>query len=306
MENISKIKKIVIFGCTGMLGFQVTKVFSQYKFFKITATFQNQKSLKVLKKKLNNRILKKIKFVKFDAANFTSSELKKILKGNGYAVNCIGIIKPYIDEKNKKAILALKVNSIFPHILNEINNKFNLKIYQIATDCVFKGKAGLYSETCEHDMIDVYGRTKSLGEVVDKNFFNLRCSIIGSEIKNYSSLFEWFKKQKKNVTIKGFEDHIWNGLTTNVFAELIKGIIINDIKLPNLIHLVPKKNINKFNLLTKFKKILKRNDITIVRSKSNISIDRTLKTLYTDLNKKIWNKSKFKKCLNISDVVNKI
>ncbi|MEC7900574.1 MAG: proline dehydrogenase family protein, partial [Acidobacteriota bacterium] len=43
---------------------------------------------------------------------------------------------------------------------------------------------GAYKENDSHDAIDVYGKTKSLGEIKSENFFNIRCSIIGKEIKN--------------------------------------------------------------------------------------------------------------------------
>ena len=50
------------------------------------------------------------------------------------------------------------------------------KIFQIATDCVFDGEKGNYSELDSHNARDVYGKSKSLGEVNNKNFYNLRCS----------------------------------------------------------------------------------------------------------------------------------
>jgi len=186
-------KKILIFGSTGMLGSEVLKVFANEKNFIVTATYKNKYLLNKLKKILNPSLRKKNKFIKFDVTNYNTKSLKKCLGNNQYIINCIGVIKPYIDEKNKKSKNALLVNSIFPHNLNEAN-KFhkNAKIYQIATDCVFSGSKGNYLENSEHDALDIYGKTKSLGEVSDKSFFNIRCSIIGNEIGNYKSLVEWF------------------------------------------------------------------------------------------------------------------
>ena len=45
-----------------------------------------------------------------------------------------------------------------------------LKVIQIATDCVFDGLKGNYTEDDKHNAIDVYGKTKSLGEVSADNF----------------------------------------------------------------------------------------------------------------------------------------
>ena len=57
-------KKLLIFGCTGMLGSEVLKVFSDYKNFLITATYKDYRSLKQLKK--NKLITDNIQFVKFN------------------------------------------------------------------------------------------------------------------------------------------------------------------------------------------------------------------------------------------------
>jgi dTDP-4-dehydrorhamnose reductase len=297
-------KRILIFGSTGMLGSQVLEVFAKEKNFIITATYKKKSSLNILKKSSYLFLKKKIKFIKFDATNYNNKSLKKCLSNNQYIVNCIGVIKPYIDEKNKKSKNALLVNSIFPHNLNEVNNSNKkAKIYQIATDCVFSGSKGRYLENSEHDPLDIYGKTKSLGEVNDKNFFNLRCSIIGNEIKNYKSLFEWFKIQKNGTHINGFSNHLWNGLTTNVFAKLIKNIILKNISIPNSIHIVPRNKVSKFQLLRLFKKKINRNDIFIKKVKANVRINRTIDTIFKNKNLQIWKKSDFNKQLNISEIV---
>ena len=297
-------KRILIFGSTGMLGSQVLEVFAKEKNFIITATYKKKSSLNILKKSSYLFLKKKIKFIKFDATNYNNKSLKKCLSNNQYIVNCIGVIKPYIDEKNKKSKNALLVNSIFPHNLNEVNNSNKkAKIYQIATDCVFSGSKGCYLENSEHDPLDIYGKTKSLGEVNDKNFFNLRCSIIGNEIKNYKSLFEWFKIQKNGTHINGFSNHLWNGLTTNVFAKLIKNIILKNISIPNSIHIVPRNKVSKFQLLRLFKKKINRNNIFIKKVKANVRINRTIDTIFKNKNLQIWKKSDFNKQLSISEIV---
>ena len=297
-------KRILIFGATGMLGSEVLKVFAKEKNFIITATYKNKSSLNILKKSSNLFLKNKIKLIKFDATNYNNKSLKKCLSNNQYIVNCIGVIKPYIDEKNKKSKNALLVNSIFPHNLNEVNNSNkNATIYQIATDCVFSGSKGSYLESSEHDPLDIYGKTKSLGEVNDKSFFNLRCSIIGNEIKNYKSLFEWFKIQNNGTHINGFSNHLWNGLTTNVFAKLIKAIILENISIPNTLHIVPRNKVSKFQLLKLFKKKMNKSDIFIKRVKANIPVNRTIDTIFKNKNLQIWKKSDFKKQLTISEIV---
>lgn len=294
-------KKLLIFGCTGMLGSEVLKVFSDCKNFLITATYKDYRSLKQLKK--NKLITHNIKFVKFNLEGNYEVLLKKLMNNNEYIINCIGIIKPFIDEKNKKIENPILINSLFPNQLNKFKNKKN-KIYQIATDCVFSGIKGSYLESSEHDAIDIYGKTKSLGEIKSKNFFNIRCSIIGKEIKNYVSLFEWFKLQKNNLN--GFTNHLWNGLTTNVYAELLKAIIIYKIDLPNVIHIIPKDKISKFTLLNYFKLITNNKKIKIKKKIAKNEIDRTLNTSYLSKNLEIWEKSIFHQQLKLKDIVKTI
>ena len=89
-----------------------------------------------------------------------------------------------------------------------------------------------------------------------KNFFNIRCSIIGKEIKNYKSLVDWFLSSKKGIILNGFTNHLWNGVTTIYFAKCLKTIISKDIQIPNLIHLVPSNTISKYELLKIFMKNL--------------------------------------------------
>ena len=296
-------KKVLIFGSTGMLGSKVLEVFSNVSSFKITATYRNKKSLEKLIS-LRNINIKNVTFIRFDLRN-NLKNIRNIIKQNDILINCIGLIKPYINENVKASELATLTNIIFPINLLKYSTQKN-KIYQIATDCVFSGEKKNYLETSPHDPKDIYGKTKSLGEISSTNFFNLRCSIIGEEIENKKSLLEWFKNLKKNSEIIGFEDHQWNGVTTKVFAELLKCIILKRIKIPNNLNIVPKNFVSKFQLLKYFQKYYQRTDIKINKGKSKKSINRTLGTVHKKLNLKIWNNSIYKKNLTIKEIINEI
>ena len=95
----------------------------------------------------------------------TIKKLKEIVSNKDYIINCVGVIKPYIDESDPESIKnALDVNSLFPHILNKSIKK-KTKIFQIATDCVYNGEKGKYYEKDHHNANDIYGKSKSAGEV---------------------------------------------------------------------------------------------------------------------------------------------
>jgi len=174
-----------------------------------------------------------------------------------YIINGIGIIKPYCkDDDVPGRYKAIKVNSMFPFILKSIAEKNNIKVIQIATDCVYSGKDGKYVESSPHDPLDVYGKTKSLGEVYTGEFLNLRCSIIGPETKEKSSLFEWVLGNSNGSTVNGFTHHLWNGLTTLQFSQICHKIICEDINFDklinesNLFHCILNETVNKYQLVS--------------------------------------------------------
>jgi dTDP-4-dehydrorhamnose reductase len=286
-------------GATGMLGSQVLKTLQELKNFKIYATFKNSKKITALRKLIE--INDNVSFVKFNVGLYNKIKLSKF----NYIINCIGLIKPYINEKNQSTILeAIKVNSLFPHKL--ITSSKKVKIFQIATDCVFDGKKGNYIETDSHNPIDVYGKTKSLGELKYSNFFNIRCSIIGPELDSHKSLLDWFRFLPLNSKIKGFKNHDWNGVTTYAFGKVLSGIIKSDLKIPQTIHLVPKNSLNKYNLLKNFKKHFLRNDISISAINFKDKINRTLNTTYAQINKKLWKSAGYKSIPTIEHLIKEI
>ncbi len=281
-------KNILILGSTGMLGSEVLKVFSQKSNYSISTNIRNKKHNFLLKK---NKI-QNVRYFKFDLNKNKVDILKKYLKSDTIIINCIGIIKPHINEKDNSSVTnAINVNSIFPYTLFKKFSSRNV-IYQIATDCVFSGKKGNYTEDDKHDANDVYGKSKSLGEVVGKNFFNLRTSIIGKELNSNKSLYEWFMSQKNSSVINGFSNHLWNGVTTKAFAKVLISIIDNKIKLPSTIHIIPRDKISKYKMLELFRKYNGK-EIILKRINAEIKINRTLKTIYPKILDEIWRQSEY-------------
>jgi len=255
-------KKIAIFGIDGMLGSAVYKIFNQTNFNIIG---------------INRSIL--------DAQHAGINEIKNVVKDSDYLINCIGIIKPYIHDDNPAEVeRAIEVNALFPHKLSQCG----IKTIQIATDCVYDGVKGNYIETDKHNALDVYGKTKSLGEISAENFLNLRCSIIGPEKKSKKSLLEWFLNQPSNAEVNGFKNHQWNGITTFAFAEICKGIIENDLWFYGLQHIIPSNALNKSDMLKVFADVFSRKDIKIKEINAEESINRTINTLHNQKNKQLW------------------
>jgi dTDP-4-dehydrorhamnose reductase len=250
--------KVALLGSQGMLGSAVLNVLSQDK-------------------ELNIQTLDR---PALDARTASVSDILRAMDGPQWIINAVGKIKPYIQEDNHASIdIAIRVNSLFPYALAEAAQRMNAKVIQIATDCVYSGKKGNYREDDSHNPSDSYGKTKSLGEVEAYNFYNLRCSIIGPEVKNHLSLMDWFLNQPKGAEVNGFTNHWWNGVTTLAFARICQGIVksgddaVNDFQ-----HIIPANTISKADLLKCLAREFGREDITINEVQAPMAIDRTLAT----------------------------
>lgn len=161
-------------------------------------------------------------------------------------INAVGIIKQLPDSKN--VITTLSVNSIFPHRLAELGREFGFRLITISTDCVFSGSRGNYSEADVPDSMDLYGKSKNLGEVVGDNCLTLRSSIIGHELGSAHSLVDWFLSNRDGK-VKGYANAIYSGFPTVVFVAIIDNLIRNYPQLSGLYH-VSSDPINKYDLLT--------------------------------------------------------
>ena len=185
-------------------------------------------------------------------------------------VNAIGIIKQVNTAKN--VIKTLTINSIFPHQLSEIAAEVNARLICISTDCVFSGEKGNYKEDDIPDAFDLYGKSKNLGEVIDKNCLTIRTSIIGRELQTSHSLVEWFLSNA-GKKVKGYKNAVFSGFPTIVLADILAELIINHKDLNGLYH-VSSEPINKFDLLELVKKAYQ---IPVeIESSEEFKIDRSL------------------------------
>jgi dTDP-4-dehydrorhamnose reductase len=262
-------KKVLILGATGMLGSACKSVLGDSAKLEVIGTARNAEDGNI----------------NFDAAKDDIKDVIAVVKPD-WIVNCIGIIKPHINEESLDSrVRAIEINGLFPEKLALSTKK---PIIQIATDCVFSGRKGSYVESDLHDATDVYGKTKSLGEMPADNLKHLRVSIIGPEIGRSTSLLEWFRNQPIGASLNGFTDHLWNGITTHHFGYLARGIIEQDFTDFNRTHIIPKDVVSKAGLLRIFAASYNRGDISIADTKSSVTIDRTLATENAELNHKLW------------------
>ena len=227
----SKIKKVAVFGSTGMLGHLL------HNYLKLNCNYKLY-DFSYRKKLTSNTII-------IDAKD--KDQIKKILHDirPNIIVNCIGLL---IQESEKDIENAVYLNAYFPHWLKGLCGEINCKLIHISTDCVFNGKDGNYSENSIKNATDIYGKTKSLGEFESNNHLCLRTSIIGPEIKeNGKGLFHWLLNQKGKIL--GYQNVFWSGITTLELSKAINYSIEKNIS--GLWNITNGDVISKFNLLEK-------------------------------------------------------
>jgi dTDP-4-dehydrorhamnose reductase len=222
-------------------------------------------------------------------ASGSNASLVAAVDGADWVINAIGLTKPYVhDDDPAEVERAIHVNAAFPFELAAAAAAAGAEVIQIATDCVFSGTAGRYSESAPHDALDVYGKTKSLGEAARPPMHLLRCSIIGPEPSTSLFLLEWLRKQPKGGSVNGYTDHLWNGVTTHAFARLCHAIVTGRMTAPDLQHVIPSGDVTKADLLVKIAKAFDRGDLTVVPGPAPYAIDRTLRTEHPDRNNALW------------------
>lgn len=160
-------------------------------------------------------------------------------------INAIGVIKQLPTAKDP--IVALTINSLFPHRLAALCSASGARLVTLSTDCVFNGQKGMYTEDDVADASDLYGRTKYLGEATSEKCLTLRTSIIGRELGTAHSLVEWFLSNRGGK-VKGFQQAIYSGFPTIVMADIIADLIERHAQLSGLYH-VSSEPINKYELL---------------------------------------------------------
>jgi dTDP-4-dehydrorhamnose reductase len=136
---------------------------------------------------------------------------------------------------------------------------------------VFTGRQGHYRESDAPDALDLYGRSKLLGEVDEPNAVTLRTSIIGHELSSAHGLVGWFLAQ--DGCVRGFTRAVFSGLPTVELAKVIRDYVLPRPDLRGLWH-VSSDPIAKYDLLQLVKTAYGK-PIEIVRDEQLV-IDRSL------------------------------
>lgn len=256
--------KVLIIGVTGMLGYSLFKNLSDAANLDVFGTVRNIKGKEQFFTDCEARIFQDV-----DVSELATVEsvINKVTPD--VVINCIGLIKQH--NISKQHVDAIAINSLLPHQLASLCDKYACKLIHFSTDCIFDGKKGSYTEDDIPDARDLYGRSKCLGEVDYAPHLTLRTSIIGHELNSAVSLVDWFLSQGNST--KGFSKAVFSGLPTCVIARLLIEKVLPKQELNGLYQLSVEA-IDKFTLLNLITEIYSKK-IEIVES-TELKIDRSL------------------------------
>ena len=252
--------KVLVLGGTGMLGHKAWEVLGQR--FETYATLRAPVAGTALD--IGKRALTGVSAADLESVAEAISKVRP-----GVVVNCIGVVKQLAAAH--AALPSIAINALFPHQVAEITAAAGIRMIQISTDCVFSGRRGLYTEDDEPDPVDLYGRTKLLGETNYDHTFTIRTSIIGRELREAHGLLEWFLSQ--TGTIQGYTRAIFSGLTTQALSETLAQVIADHPRRSGTWH-VASVPITKFDLLNELARAYDH-DVRI-EPDASIHVDRSL------------------------------
>jgi len=256
--------RILILGITGMLGHTLFQMLNQSNAYEVGGTYRSANSNIPVWYKNNKNITAGV--------NVLDIDFIKNLIGNfkpNVVINCVGLIKQV--DLIEDPLIAIPINSLFPHQLYHICESLNARLIHISTDCVFSGTIGDYKESDNPDPSDFYGKSKLLGEINNKNAVTIRTSIIGHELNTKLSLLEWFLS--KEIMVNGYTKAFFSGLPTVELSRVIKDKILQKPDISGLYNVASHK-ISKFELLKIIAKVYQK-EIDI-REDSSLVIDRSL------------------------------
>ena len=231
--------KILVLGASGMIGSAIYKRLHVESYIDVYGGVRDLSSKKFFPAALQENLENYGDLVNKESMIFALEKVQPEV-----VINCAGLTKHKKGADNPE--IAMPINATMPHQCASACNDRNIRFIHISSDCGFSGANGGYVEADTPDALDIYGRSKAMGEVINGNALTLRTSTIGHELFTNYGLLEWFLSQ--DAECLGFSRAIFSGLPNIVFADVIKDFVLPNPHLQGLYH-VSADPITKYDLL---------------------------------------------------------
>lgn len=266
------VNKTVIIGC----GFLGSKIFTILK--------NNEKKVIGTNFQKKSDEFKNLDITNFDLVNSFLNKEKPDL-----VINCAANTNIDYLEKNEK--YANLINGVGVENIAKTCKKISSKLIHISTDSVFDGTKGSYKEEDSTNPINVYGKSKLLGEKLLQenldNFIIIRTNLFGYNHQQRFLLNWILKNLKEQKEFTGFEDIIFNPLEISFLSDLI--VKLGNIEYSGIVHLGSDEIISKYDfgcevadILGFDKKVIKKGSI----EHSNLIAKRPKNTSISNLKAK--------------------
>lgn len=252
-------KKILILGAGGMLGYATYRYLSNLGYNVIGST----------------KTRKRGRLVCLDATE--EPGLAEFLRHTGpdIIINCAALLAGPSGERKSEAV---RLNAWLPHYLAEYCEGHSAYLIQVSTDSVFSGKTGGYRENAPSDTDTFYGRSKYLGEIQRENALTIRSAFWGMDINPQGTgLFQWFMRQQG--TVGGYARAYFNGVSNLEFARFAEKAI--EGRFTGIYHLCARNVLSKYEFLCLQKQVFQRN--VEIERQNQVCIDRSLHCTRQDI-----------------------
>lgn len=200
--------KILITGCDGQLGKELTKILSTNEKYILTTT--NKKTLDICNFNAVNKFIKKNKFE--------------------VVINCAAYTKVDLCEDNEE--LAFSINALGAKNLAVACEKMGTKLFYISTDYVFDGEnISPYREYDLTNPMSIYGKSKVLGELYTQMFsskyFIIRTAWLYGDGDNFIKTMMNLSKTKSNIDV--VNDQFGSPTSTKDLANCIINLMNTEL-----------------------------------------------------------------------------
>jgi dTDP-4-dehydrorhamnose reductase len=238
------LKKIIIFGGSGLLGHHATKFYFE-KGYEIYSTFFQHKPLESFFESIQ------LDIQKLDL-------VKKILKNikPDIILNCSGLTN--VEECEKYKIKAEILHEEIPEFLAKYSSDLKIKNIHISTDHLWDGKKSYYTENDNPNPVNYYGSTKAQGEkkviLNNPNSLIIRTNFFGKGTLWRKSLSDWALSQLKEENhFYGFVDIYFTPISIPLLLRYLNQLI--EYQVEGIYHLAGSERISKYEFILNLAKL---------------------------------------------------